>query len=144
MVCAGRRFRGRNPPASLKQGDVRRDKDAWSAVFPGEKSSGLIEALNGTLRISTCTTVFPGEKSSGLIEAAAHTGGSQLERKFPGEKSSGLIEAKQGQDQGSERPMSFRGRNPPASLKRALELHRLAPLLARFPGEKSSGLIEAR
>ena len=40
--------------------------------------------------------------------------------------------------------MSFRGRNPPASLKRAPSRAVVARGLARaFPGEKSPGLIEA-
>ena len=63
---------------------------------------------------------------------------------FPGEKSSGLIEARPAGVGVRARRRSFRGRNPPASLKRVAVsgLQRLA--LSGFPGEKSSGLIEAR
>ena len=134
-------FRGRNPPASLKR-EALRFVLVGESAFPGEKSSGLIEAVGfssfqavragfrgrnppASLKLTTTTfhltltaCRFPGEKSSGLIEA---TFGPRNFRAaciilFPGEKSSGLIEAQR-------RVLlvlllaRFRGRNPPASLK---------------------------
>ena len=61
---------------------------------------------------------------------------------FPGEKSSGLIEAEGSVYLLDTVENSFRGRNPPASLKQIVcgSLDRTS---IRFPGEKSSGLIEA-
>ena len=70
-----------------------------SGVFPGEKSPGLIEAMSDPLT---------------LIEG--------FYREFPGEKSPGLIEAYQLDSSGTAwRGAGFRGRNPPASLKRPEE-----------------------
>ena len=85
---------------------------------------------------------FPGEKSSGLIEAPLIESTIEGARAFPGEKSSGLIEATSDEHESSEIGRGFRGRNPPASLKLTF-LPRLHKEPARFPGEKSSGLIEA-
>ena len=63
--------------------------------------------------------VFPGEKSSGLIEALDRIGSrAAVGGRFPGEKSSGLIEAGSARSPVSPAAgSSFRGRNPPASLK---------------------------
>ena len=61
---------------------------------------------------------------------------------FPGEKSPGLIEAP-GAGRTARLPAaSFRGRNPPASLKPAAD-RAVHGVVEGFPGEKSPGLIEA-
>ena len=62
-------------------------------VFPGEKSSGLIEAPRGRGVSLRRRSTFPGEKSSGLIEARPAYPLTGYAASFPGEKSSGLIEA---------------------------------------------------
>ena len=88
---SSRSFRGRNPPASLKPGGFRSRRHR-GATFPGEKSSGLIEAF-----------VVSHSRFQWLM--------------FPGEKSSGLIEAIVSVSTWQQTLRCFRGRNPPASLK---------------------------
>ena len=62
---------------------------------------------------------------------------------FPGEKSPGLIEARAARSRCWRSGRCFRGRNPPASLKRLAMVEVAGRRRVLFPGEKSPGLIEA-
>ena len=139
---AGSRFRGRNPPASLKLEDSSDDRLPVRSEFPGEKSPGLIEAPPTLCWPLSRLLPFPGEKSPGLIEASVTVRPYCLHLSwFPGEKSPGLIEATTPR-QSRRTFYCFRGRNPPASLKRIMPVDGLTQR-TEFPGEKSPGLIEA-
>ena len=134
-------FRGRNPPASLKHLRPLPVPAVVLLGFPGEKSSGLIEAFLLAVQSVSMGAVFPGEKSSGLIEAMPFAITARWPaRGFRGRNPPASLKRRRRPRR--RRPPRFRGRNPPASLKRRSERCSL-PKPVLFPGEKSSGLIEA-
>ena len=55
-----RGFRGRNPPASLKHKTLENSLHWWNG-FPGEKSSGLIEACESFHPVLEALDVSGGE-----------------------------------------------------------------------------------
>ena len=120
QVAARRRFRGRNPPASLKRLAMRAlralcaDLVSGGEIPPASLKPGPYRRRGGSRELSR----FPGEKSPGLIEARPSRPSRERTWRFPGEKSPGLIEATTPARSSSCVPhRCFRGRNPPASLK---------------------------
>ena len=148
---AGAGFRGRNPPASLKRDPLQRRRRLRQALggFRGRNPpASLKRALPADLTDPAGGSPFPGEKSPGLIEARRSRSSNSLDTvlvSFRGRNPPASLKLRYGwQRPAGSAGQRFRGRNPPASLKQLRLMHYPLVRLERFPGEKSPGLIEAR
>ena len=143
--CAASSFRGRNPPASLKQRRRPIDHPVRDHQFPGEKSPGLIEARRRRRRRSAADSSFRGRNPPASLKLGPR-GQRRLRavrRGFRGRNPPASLKPRGASGGGGAGSPSFPGEKSPGLIEARRRRHRSARRSASFPGEKSPGLIEA-